>query len=215
MFCPGCSTQAADGAKFCKSCGMNLTAITQALTGGGLMPDPARDREYKRARRQISTGINGAAIGVALLAAAGVAYFLIPNAPFAYATTLILALAGLLKLFRNIGNIIDAKVGNKLIDPTLQVRTTGGLSVSGNSGSIAAAKPVASTQGATPGAARPVAPTARVAPTGALGKAGSAPLNPPAAAAPPPSMTGRVNREQSTPLKKLDFEDELMARLRN
>src|SRR5256886_4127486 len=33
MFCPSCSTQSIEGAKFCKSCGMNLTIITQAISG--------------------------------------------------------------------------------------------------------------------------------------------------------------------------------------
>lgn len=207
MYCPSCSTQSADGAKFCKACGMNLTAITQALSGGVTVQDPARDREYKRIRRQISEGINGAAIGGALLAAAGVAYFLIPNAPFAYAAALILALIGLIKLFRSVGNIIDAKVGNKLIDPTLQTRTTGNL----NSANL---PNVPTRPKASGDFRRPVAPTARVAPTGSLRNSdsdplGSQPLNP------PPAMTGRVNREQSTPLRKLDFEEELMSRLRN
>ena len=34
MYCPSCSTKATEGAKFCKSCGMNLNIISQALTGG-------------------------------------------------------------------------------------------------------------------------------------------------------------------------------------
>jgi hypothetical protein len=59
MYCPGCSTQANDGAKFCKSCGLNLSVITQALNGGMVVSDPIRDREFKRARKQISDGIHG------------------------------------------------------------------------------------------------------------------------------------------------------------
>ena len=207
MYCPGCSTKSAEGAKFCKSCGMNLTIITQAISGAVSVQDPVREREYKRNRRQISEGINGAALGFAILVAAGIAYMLIPYAPFAYAVTLLLALVGLIKLFRNIGNILDAKVGNKLLDPALQPRTTGGL----NAGNLPAA-PANSKPAGDP--RRPVAPTARVSLTGALSKPASGSLNEESITT-PPSLTGRVNREHSSPLRKLDFEEELMSRLRN
>ena len=69
MYCPGCSTQAAEGAKFCKSCGMNLSVVTQALSGGVSVSDPLRDREFKRARKQVSDGIQGLAIGSAVIVA--------------------------------------------------------------------------------------------------------------------------------------------------
>ena len=207
MYCPGCSTKSADGAKFCKACGMNLTVITQALSGAVSVQDPARDREYKRTRRQISDGINGVALGGAILVAAVIAYTLIPYAPFAYSITLILALVGLIKLFRNVGNILDAKVGNKLLDSALQPRTTGGLSAGNLPTNPAFTKPSVDPR-------RPVAPTARVSLTGSLAKPSSASLNEPSPAS-PPSLTGRVNREHSSPLRKLDFEEELMSRLRN
>ena len=71
MFCPTCSTAAAEGAKFCKTCGLNLTIVTQALSGGVIAADPMRDREYKRARKSISDGIQGVAVGAALLLAIG------------------------------------------------------------------------------------------------------------------------------------------------
>ena len=33
MFCPKCATQNVDGASFCRSCGANISLVSQALTG--------------------------------------------------------------------------------------------------------------------------------------------------------------------------------------
>ncbi|HET9530721.1 MAG TPA: hypothetical protein VFQ92_10235, partial [Blastocatellia bacterium] len=109
---------------------MNLTAITQALNGGVVISDPLRDREYKRVRKQVSDGIQGAAIGTGVLVAAALTYYIIPSNSYVYGTVLVLALVGIIKLFRSIGSIIDAKVGQRLLDPALQPRGTGGLSAS-------------------------------------------------------------------------------------
>jgi len=212
MYCPGCSTQSIEGAKFCKSCGMNLTAITQALNGGVVISDPVRDREYKRARKQVTDGIQGAAIGAGILVAAALTYFLIPKNTYIYGVGLVLALVGIIKLFRSVGSIIDAKVGQKFLDPALQPRGTGGLSAS----QPLPPPPVA------------VRPSQRLVPD---------PAKPPAAntrpvlqeqrqpAAPPPTGlqvenparrgTGRVNRELSSPLRKIEKEDDLLSNLRN
>jgi hypothetical protein len=128
MFCPGCSMASPDGAKFCKSCGMNLTVVSHALSGGGAATDPIREREYKRARKKISDGIQGSAVGLALMAAAVLIYYFLAKDKFWYAISLTIALAGLIGFFRSLGHIIDAKVGPKLLDPSLQPRATGPLS---------------------------------------------------------------------------------------
>jgi hypothetical protein len=39
MYCPQCATQNIDGAQFCRSCGVNLGLVAQALTGQ-LQPPP-------------------------------------------------------------------------------------------------------------------------------------------------------------------------------
>src|SRR5262245_39349482 len=127
MYCPTCSTLSSDGMKFCKSCSMNPSAVTQALNGGVAVSDPARDREFKRTRKQISDGIHGSAVGAALLVAAALPYFFIPRTPWVYTASLLLALGGIIKLFRGVGSILDAKVGPKLLDPALQPRGTGGV----------------------------------------------------------------------------------------
>ena len=206
MYCPSCSTKSIEGAKFCKSCGMNLTIITHAINGSVAVTEPGRDREFKRARRQISEGIKGAAIGAAILIAAALAYLLITNTPFTYGITLLLALVGLIKLFINIGSILDAKVGTKLVDETLQSRASGGL----NSTSLPSAPAGSRASGEY---RRPIAvPPARASSTGNLAANPSAFNN---LAEKPPAMTGRVNREHSTPLRRLEAEEDLMAKLRN
>lgn len=194
-----------DGAKFCKSCGMNLSVITQALNGGVVISDPIRDREFKRARKQISDGIHGSAIGAAFLVAAALLYFLIHTTPWIYPVSLVLALGGIIKLFRSIGSIIDAKVGPKLLDPALQPRATGGLN-----GSQSFSTPVRSSQRLS--ASQP-------AHTRAIrleSEAGGTPVNPetPVENFVRP-MTGRINREHSSPLRSFDKDDDLMSKLRN
>jgi len=203
MYCPTCSTHSMDGAKFCKSCGMNLSVVTQALNGGVVISDPIRDREFKRARKQISDGIHGSAIGAALLVAAALLYFLIRTTPWIYPVSIVLALGGIIKLFRSIGSIIDAKVGPKLLDPSLQPRATGGLSsqsiptIARSSQRLNAGQPahtraisMESESGATP-----------------------VPAETPESFARP--VTGRINREHSSPLRSFDKDDDLMSKLRN
>lgn len=220
MYCPICSTQVIEGAKFCKSCGMNLNVVTQALNGGLALSDPLRDREFKRARKQITDGIHGTAIGAALFLAAALPYVLtrlaaMPMNTYIYTLSLFLALAGIIKLFRSIGSIIDAKVGQKLLDPTLQPRnSSGGLNPGQSSTNPSTAKPSRPLP-TDPGKAG-IAPPVSTRPF-ALENNGN-----PSAIAPPPAedplarpVTGRINREHSSPLHRLEKEDDLLSRLRN
>lgn len=203
MYCPTCSTHASDGAKFCKSCGMNLGVVTQALSGGAFISDPSRDREFKRARKQVSDGIQGSAVGAALLVAAALPYFLIPRTPWVYTASLLLALAGIVKLFRGIGSIIDSKVGPKLVDPALQPRGTGGL----NNGQSLPAN-VRASQRLSIG--QPAHTRAGLVEPGGT----ALPSEPPPENFPRP-LTGRINREHSSPLRAFDKDDDLMSKLRN
>jgi hypothetical protein len=185
---------------------MNLSVITQALSGGVVVvSDPIRDREFKHARKQISDGIHGSAVGAALLVAAALPYFLIPKTPWIYTVSLLLALGGIVKLFRSIGSIVDAKVGPKLLDPALQPRATGGL----NNGSALLTAPRPSQR---LGSGQPVH-------TRAFSLQNEA-ANPPANSETPVenyprSMTGRINREHSTPLRSFDKDHDLISKLRN
>lgn len=184
---------------------MNLTVVTQALNGGVVVSDPIRDREFKRARKQISDGIHGSAVGAALLIAASLPYFLIPRTPWVYTASLLLALGGIVKLFRGVGSIIDAKVGPKLLDPALQPRGTGGLT-SGqslptsvrHSQRLVAGQPANTRSIALDGESRGAALPSEI-PVEKLGR----------------PMTGRINREHSSPLRAFDKDDDLMSKLRN
>ena len=205
MYCPTCSTHSIDGAKFCKSCGMNLGVVTQALNGGVVVSDPLRDREFKRARKQVSDGIHGSAVGAALLIAAALPYFFIPPSAWVYTASLLLALGGIVKLFRGVGSIVDAKVGPKLLDPALQPRGTGGLN--GTQSLPVNVRPSQRLSTSQPAHTRPVSldPESRgsMLPSDlsseSLGR----------------TMTGRINREHSSPLRAFDKDDDLMSKLRN
>jgi hypothetical protein len=52
MFCPKCATQNLDGAKFCRSCGANVSLIPQALSGQ--LPQAVQDdyEDYGRKRKR-------------------------------------------------------------------------------------------------------------------------------------------------------------------
>jgi hypothetical protein len=205
MYCPTCSTASSDGVKFCKSCGMNLSVVIQALNGGVVVSDPLRDREFKRARKQISDGIHGSAVGAALLVAAALPYFLIPSSPWTYTVSLLLALGGIVKLFRGVGSIIDAKVGPKLVDPALQPRGTGGLNNTQSLPvSVRASQRLNAGQPANTRAfAMEGEPRASALPSEVSGENLARP------------MTGRINREHSSPLRAFDKDDDLISKLRN
>jgi hypothetical protein len=188
---------------------MNLNVITQALNGGvATVTDPLRDREFKRARRQVSDGIHGAAIGAAILTSSVLAYVIIPHETWVYILALSLALAGIVKLFRSIGSIVDARVGPKLLDPSLQPRATGSLN-GPNSGPIG----VRASGRLAESAVKPPAPTRTSAPAAPDRPAERS--GPPVADTPMRYGTGRINREHSSPLRQVEKDEDLMSLLRN
>ncbi len=229
MYCPTCSTQAIEGAKFCKTCGMNLNVVTQALNGDVIVTDPLREREFKRARKQISDGIHGIAVGAALLVAAALPYILnktvgLPLNSYLTVLALGLALAGIIKLFRSIGSIIDAKVGQKLLDPALQPRATGNLNTV--AAAAAPASPRSSQRLATEASRLNFSPPANTRPVALESDAPDLKLAERSSKTPTlptgafdesllRTGTGRINREHSTPLRRLEKDDDLMSKLRN
>lgn len=231
MYCPTCSTQAVEGAKFCKTCGMNLNVVTQALNGEVIVTDPLREREFKRARKQVSDGIQGIAVGAALLVAALLPYVLnklvgLPLNSYLVALALALALAGIIKLFRSVGSIVDAKVGPKLLDPALQPRATGNLSTVAAAAGTATPKasqrlsPEPNRLSLSPPAnTRPVSLEAAAELKAELKAAERSPQTPLPTGTFDESLlrpgTGRINRERSTPLRRLEKDDDLMSKLRN
>jgi len=183
---------------------MNLGVVTQALNGGVVVSDPLRDREFKRVRKQVSDGIHGSALGAALLIATALPYLFIPLTPWVYTVSLLLALGGIVKLFRGVGSIVDAKVGPKLLDPALQPRGTGGLSTQSMPVNVRPSQRLLASQ---PAHTRPVSLDSEA-------RSGMLPSDLSAEGL-GRSMPGRINREHSSPLRAFDKDDDLMSKLRN
>ena len=77
MYCPKCSTQNMDSARFCRACGANLSLVPQALTGR--LPEAQADNLDRRGRRRreptIARGVTRTFMGIAfLLVAAGITF---------------------------------------------------------------------------------------------------------------------------------------------
>src|SRR6185295_10670199 len=76
MFCPKCATQNLEGAKFCRSCGANVSLVPQALSGQ-LPEAPREDAENcgigrsrrRRGRREatLDNAFKNVFMGVAFL----------------------------------------------------------------------------------------------------------------------------------------------------
>jgi len=70
MFCPKCATQNVDGASYCRSCGVNISLVPQALTGQMTAATPPDDVYYRgRYRRRggpsMDYAIRSLAMGIA------------------------------------------------------------------------------------------------------------------------------------------------------
>jgi hypothetical protein len=210
MFCPGCSAASPDGAKFCKSCGMNLTVVTQAVSGSSASVDPIREREYKRARKKISDGIQGAAAGCALTAVAAAVYLFLPGEKLWYGIALAIALAGIVGFFRGVGHIFDAKVGHKLLGAAPQARGTGPLT--GPLPSQAASGRTSKGLSAEPSRPAPQREAdKRQVPARPVAAGNPKPLQ---GAVSPVPRTGRISGERPG-FDSLAGDDDLMAKLRN
>ena len=72
MFCPKCATQNVAGAKFCRSCGANISLIPQALTGQLAKAKPYEEieRAFRGKRRKepsLDNGIRHLMMGIAFV----------------------------------------------------------------------------------------------------------------------------------------------------
>ena len=69
MYCPRCATQNVEDAKFCRSCGANLSLVPQALSGHLPRDRASRFEEAIRWRRQpnLARGITRVSLGFAFL----------------------------------------------------------------------------------------------------------------------------------------------------
>lgn len=68
MYCPKCAAQNLDNAKFCRSCGTNLSLVPQALTGQlPTAPETTDNRRRKHSTPSIERAFKNIFIGVAFL----------------------------------------------------------------------------------------------------------------------------------------------------
>ena len=74
MFCPKCATQNLDGASFCRSCGSNISLVSNALSGQLPQPAPPEETEgswcqtRKRGREaSLENAVRSAFMGIAFL----------------------------------------------------------------------------------------------------------------------------------------------------
>lgn len=132
MYCPKCATPQSDGAKFCRSCGMELEAVALALSGKTAqatemrkgVPQTAQDWMEKRIKgvKDISGGT--ILLAVSLLLGAALALFL-PNSfdvPWILVWTVLfgwIAVWGGIELANGIGSVLEAKSRLRLMRSTV------------------------------------------------------------------------------------------------
>lgn len=129
MYCPKCSTQNMDSARYCRTCGANLSLVPQALTGQ--LPEARADNLDRRGRRRrepsMGHGVTRIFMGIAfLLVAAGVSF----SRGGAGGSGLWLLIPAFLFLGKGIGELVtvlNAERGAKKIAPPLHVENTSRL----------------------------------------------------------------------------------------
>ncbi|HKP87229.1 MAG TPA: zinc ribbon domain-containing protein [Blastocatellia bacterium] len=83
MFCPKCATGNVDDAKFCRSCGANLSLVPQAMTGR--LPESRHTRRRNRHGRDyegtpnLARGIMQFMMGLGFLVVAAAIFFTAPG----------------------------------------------------------------------------------------------------------------------------------------
>lgn len=122
MFCPKCGTENADGSKFCRSCGTNISLVPQAL--GGQLPQEQSDnsamdwesRTSRRRRRRhssnspsISYGVSKIFVGIAFIIVA----LALSNTPFGWSWWFWMLIPALGALGKGIGEIVQYKSEQK------------------------------------------------------------------------------------------------------
>jgi zinc-ribbon domain len=129
MYCPKCSTQNIDSAKFCRTCGANLSLVPQALTGR--LPeaqDANLDRRGRRRREpSIGRGVTRVFMGIAfLLVAAGITF----SGRGTGGSGLWLLIPAFIFLGKGIGELVtllNAERSSRQITPPLHAQSTSPL----------------------------------------------------------------------------------------
>ena len=129
MYCPKCSTQNIDSARYCRSCGANLSLVPQALTGK--LPEAQGDNLDRRGRRRrepsIGRGVTRTFMGIAfLVVAAGITF----SGRGSGGSGLWLLIPAFLFLGRGIGELVtllNAERSARQIAPPPHVQDTSAL----------------------------------------------------------------------------------------
>lgn len=132
MYCPKCATQNSDGTKFCRSCGVNLSLVPQALTGRlpGSRHQRRRDRHGSDDQpADLSHGIQKIFMGIGFIFVAIAAGLFAPAGPVWWFWLLIPAFVSLGK---GVAEIVSARTAMSLPRATNQTavppaRVTGEL----------------------------------------------------------------------------------------
>jgi hypothetical protein len=116
MYCPNCATQNSEDTKFCRSCGANLSLVSQALTGR-LPEAPSRRRRHQKRHAEdegpatVADGITKAFMGVGFILVSCAVFFFAPAGRIWWFWLLIPAFT---MLGKGIAEIVGAKYGPNL-----------------------------------------------------------------------------------------------------
>jgi hypothetical protein len=128
MYCPQCATPNTDGARFCRSCGMELEAValvlkgrsTQLIESRGKEPDFETVREslekHSKAVKGISTGVS--LLIVSILIGVAMAFFVPPQIPWMLAWAVLvgwMAMWGGIEVGNGIAGLVEAKSRLRLL----------------------------------------------------------------------------------------------------
>jgi hypothetical protein len=136
MFCPQCATQNADGAKFCRSCGIELEAVALALSGKSKKPAKKNKSEPKTAEDWIEKRIDGVKnitfgtmlMGVSLLLGVALGLFVPAHVPWILIWIVFfgwMTVWGGISLADGLGNVLEAKSRLRLLRRAGQESATG------------------------------------------------------------------------------------------
>jgi hypothetical protein len=119
MYCPRCATQNIDSARYCRSCGANLSLVPQALTGELSQPESRLDRRDRRRGRDrepdLARGIRKISVGLAFL----ILLLILTRSSLGMGQTWIL-IPAFLMLGKGIGEIVSARAAHREISPPRQ-----------------------------------------------------------------------------------------------